>query len=762
MAAVNRGLQVAGSSMRLIRLIEHIGIERLSPTTWRNLDDQGALVVAPPRNLKAFFCMLVQVQGGRAPSHITFDCDLGRGFEESSTVSLLMFPLGFYHLPPTTLGSVKRIRIRLPCKGATFRSVMFESVRPVPVAALHYLFNLRYQNVKAFTGSRNRSRMELLRSNVGRIRKFLSGVAQGEGVREQQVEGDLLRRIIAAQATWVMPVRAAMEQRWASRIERPLISFVTPVYETPPAYLGDLVDSFASEQAAYAELVLADDGSRSEATVAALAQAATRPGVRVVTMARNGGIAAATNAGIAAARGEWVSFIDHDDAFVTGAIPIIAKAVADHPDASFFYTDELICDAGMTILGSLCKPAFDPVLLSGVNYINHFSVFRRGRVIELGSLAPDREGSQDYDLVLRYLAGTTPGSVVHIPYLAYRWRRGEDSYSTLHRDRSVNNARRALAGSYGGAGHDVDVQPATLLPNLHRVRFAGAARPLVSVVIPNRDSLALITRVVTDLLDRTHYADIEIIVPDNGSQDPEVLAFYEAHRSRSFFAEVVPERFNFSRMCNRGVRHASGDVLLFLNNDIEIIEPDWLAEMVECLSFPGTGIVGAKLLYPDGRIQHAGVIVGLGEAAGHWFVESASSEPGPMGRLAVRQTMSAVTGACMLVTRRCFEAVGGFDEVAFPIAYNDIDFCVRARSVGYRTVWTPFATLRHHESTSRGSDETGGNRERLKNDIAKLQERHGTRTLIDQAFSPFYDRRSAQTRLRVPSELPVARPDTLA
>ena len=200
-----------------------------------------------------------------------------------------------------------------------------------------------------------------------------------------------------------------------------------------------------------------------------------------------------------------------------------------------------------------------------------------------------------------------------------------------------------------------------------------------------------------------------------------------------------------------------GDAILFLNNDIEVIEPDWLSEMVECLAFDSTGIVGAKLLYPNGKIQHAGVMVGLGEAAGHWYVDSDANEPGPMGRLAVRQTVGAVTGACMLVTRSCFDALGGFDEDVFPIAYNDVDLCIRARHLGYRTIWTPFAELYHHESASRGSDEEGENNVRLQADKQRLQERHGTKTLVDDAFSPFYDRRYSRPHLILQPSLPLPR-----
>ena len=212
-------------------------------------------------------------------------------------------------------------------------------------------------------------------------------------------------------------------------------------------------------------------------------------------------------------------------------------------------------------------------------------------------------------------------------------------------------------------------------------------------------------------------------------------------------------------MCNRGARLATGDAILFFNNDLEVIEPGWLGEMIECLSFDDAGIVGAKLTYPDGKVQHNGVIVGLGQAAGHWYVDAEGDDPGPMGRFAIRQTLSAVTGACMLVTKRCFEALGGFDEERFAIAYNDIDLCLRGRDAGFRTVWTPFAHLVHHESATRGSDEVGPQNARFRAEFGRLQERHGTVDFIDDAYSPFYDRRSSSPFIVIPETLPALRPN---
>ncbi len=219
--------------------------------------------------------------------------------------------------------------------------------------------------------------------------------------------------------------------------------------------------------------------------------------------------------------------------------------------------------------------------------------------------------------------------------------------------------------------------------------------------------------------------------------------------------ETAP--FNFSRQVNRGMALANGEAILLLNNDIEVIEPDWLAEMVECLAFPDVGIVGARLLYPGGDIQHAGVVVGLGGLAGHWYVNRPADFPGPMGRLAVRSTASAVTGACMLITRACLDAVGPFDEADFAVAYNDVDFCLRARAAGFRALYTPFATLIHNESATRGPDDRGPNWARFLRDQAALIERHGTQDYLDPVLSPWSDRNRSEPTHTWLEALPKAR-----
>jgi len=325
---------------------------------------------------------------------------------------------------------------------------------------------------------------------------------------------------------------------------------------------------------------------------------------------------------------------------------------------------------------------------------------------------------------------------------------------------ATQRARLSLADAFSANGMPAHVEEA-LDRTLHRVRFDQSKTfwPSVSIIIPSKNAFELISRILNDIYNRTDYPDFEVIVSDNGSTDPRVLNLYDRMKAThtNFSVELFDAPFNFSGSINQGLNLAKNGCVLLLNNDIEVIEGDWLKEMVSCLDYRGVGIVGARLLYPNNRLQHVGVIVGLGTVAGHWFCGANSSQSGPMSRLKVRQSFSAVTGACMLISRQCLREVGLFDETDYAIAYNDIDYCLRAGQKGYRVAWTPFATLYHHESQTRGSDETKHNIERFNREKNNLRDKYALMDFIDPAFSPWYTREHASPRLFLSMELPRAR-----
>ena len=725
--------------------MKHVGMVRAPDSTWSSLNDDPQFLLRLPF-VRPSYCLFFLESVGQPLDPVIY-VDWGHGFDEAESMALEHSHSVLYIVSLRSASSIRCIRFD-PCTGTQ---------------------RFRFWVKRVY---RERSLGKILAHVIrdahadGRQPPRCVRISLPSSSIENTSEGSLVARSVAEHYRHAVTL-AALSQgpSLSSGIvgqsdSGPAFSFVVPTYNTKSEYLDDLVKSFLAQPRRGAELVLTDDGSTSPETLQRLSYWSSIPSITYVRHHVNTGIAATINRGLGAVRGRWVGFIDHDDALSPYSLSQVASAMRQHPDAKFFYTDEVIADARLAPVGYLLKPSYDPILLSGANSINHLSLYRHDRLIEIGGLREGFEGSQDYDLLLRYLDGISPEEIVHIPYPAYLWRRGPATYSTTFRERALMSARRALAEHYGSTQPGITIDPA-LDENFHRPRFDAVIEewPRVTVVIPNRNAFDLISRVLRDLHEKTDYPDLEIIVVDNGSEDPRVLDLYESYAkgARRFRAVIEPQAFNFSRQVNQGIRLSSGEHVLLLNNDVEVLTPDWLREMVSCLSYPNTGIVGAMLLYPNRTIQHAGVIVGFGGLAGHWYERKRHDFPGPFGRLRVRQSLSAVTGACMLISRKCIERVGEFDEQRFAVAYNDVDFCLRAQALGLRTVWTPFATLIHRESASRGSDELSKNRERFGREKAALREVHRTSAFVDPSISPWYTRNQSDPALALLDVLPKPR-----
>ena len=670
--------------------------------------------------------------------------DSGEGLQPDEEIELRSVRHGICSVALRSFGRVRRLRFDPASFPASFKLRAFAAFDEVEVTG--------------FVGRRMREAakegrdLPLCETIVGKSPPSEPG-RRGKGARKIRGISQQYDQIIG-----MAEARYCNAPPWPE--DAPAISFIAPVYNAPVRYLDQLLGSFRIQKRGAFELILSDDGSTSRDTRDWLDRHEGADSLKIIRNASNAGIAAATNLGIAAAVGEWIGLVDHDDALAPFAVDRLLETIAAGGGAQFIYTDEVVTGADLDPQVFFFKPAFDPVLLSGVNYVNHLSLYRRSRLEQIGGMRIGFDGSQDYDLLLRYTKGLTAEEILHLPYPAYLWRRDGDSFSTNFLDSATDRARRALAEAYAKDGAAAQVEPA-LDKNLHRVRFDASTTswPLVSVVIPSRDAFPLISRLLDDLTRRTDYPNIEILVVDNGSTDQRVLDLYEKMRRENpaFRAEIVVEPFNFARQVNRGLRAATGEHVLLLNNDIEVIRPGWLKEMVSCGAYPDVGVVGARLLYPDGSLQHAGVIAGLGTVAGHWFCGQPTTAPGPMNRLTVRNSFAAVTGACMLISRPCLRETGYFDEENFAIAYNDIDFCLRAGREGFRVVWTPFATLCHHKSASRGSDETDANIARFRREQESLRSKYDLLDFIDPAFSPFYSRHHGLPRNIVPATLPEQR-----
>ncbi|MEM8863011.1 MAG: glycosyltransferase, partial [Chloroflexota bacterium] len=395
--------------------------------------------------------------------------------------------------------------------------------------------------------------------------------------------------------------------------DKPWLSLIIPVYNTPVVYLDELLASFDAQHVDAVELIFSDDGSTDPQTLEYLSRLKNRSEIKVLLNPENKGISSALNKALEECEGKWVGFLDHDDLIAPGGLKAIYKALTQTDDLQFLYTDELIVDDELKPIDLYLKPAFDPVLLSGMNYINHMSVFKHSGLKEIGFLRSGFDGSQDYDLLLRYLEGLNPAQIVHLPYPAYWWRQIPDSYSRRHLEKALDNAKRTLKQHYVTQSHSVSVGPA-VSPEYHKLNYIPDKEiwPSIGIIIPNRNSLRLIRQIMSDVFSKTDYPNLQVVVVDNGSTDQEVLDLYSAYEKShpNFKALVETEKFNFSRSVNKGFRSLNCDHFLILNNDVEVIADNWLKEMVSCLAFDGVGIVGAKLLYADNTIQHAGVLIG--------------------------------------------------------------------------------------------------------------------------------------------------------
>jgi GT2 family glycosyltransferase len=520
--------------------------------------------------------------------------------------------------------------------------------------------------------------------------------------------------------------------------DRPLISIAMPVYNTNPIYLRNALDSILAQLYPDWELCIADDASTKPDVRKILIEYANRDKrIKVVFRTTNGHISAASNSALELATGSYIALMDHDDELSPHALYMVAVELDQHPEADIIYSDEDRIDDNGTRSDPHFKPEWNLELFHSYNVINHLGVYRAALVRSVGGFREGFEGSQDYDLALRILDNTREDRICHIPHILYHWRIIASTFSTTNLHDAVEAGRRALAEHFERRGESVTLIAGSK-PYITRViRPLAEPPPLVSLIVPTRDRFELLNTCIEGLLHKTNYPNIELLVVDNESREPATIAYLESLRCDSRVQILhVPGPFNFSALNNMAVGSAAGDVVGFINNDIEVIEPDWLKEMVSHVIQPGVGAVGAKLLYPDGRVQHAGVVVGLGGVAGHSHKYFPGSDFGYFCRLQLTYNVSCVTAACMLMPRKVFQEVHGFDDVNLTIAFNDVDLCLKIRKAGYSIVWTPYAELYHHESASRGSDETPENIERATQEKEHMKQRWGDILLQDPNYSP--------------------------
>ncbi|WP_232628649.1 glycosyltransferase family 2 protein [Methylobacterium sp. Leaf118] len=565
----------------------------------------------------------------------------------------------------------------------------------------------------------------------------------------------LAQRAETGYATWIARFdrrtpadRARIRAEIAAWEAPPLLSVLMPVFDPDPRVLDAAIRSVRGGLYPHWELCIVDDASTNPQIARLIARhAAQEPRIRTLRRPENGHIARATNDALTLATGAYCVFLDHDDLLADIALYEVARAVRAAPHLILVYSDEDKVDARDRRFEPHFKSGFDRELLQGQNYVNHLCAVRTDRLRALGGLRPGFEGSQDHDLLLRLTEAIDGSEVRHIPKLLYHWRAAAGSGTFSDRALARAEAARLRALSEVAARRGARAERGAEGFN-RLVRPVPVPAPLVSVVIPTRDRAELLAVVLDGLFARTDYPAIEVIVVDNDSREAATQALFAGYAEDARLRVLPsPGPFNFSQLSNQGAAAARGSVLLFLNNDIEVLEPGWLTELVSIAVEPGIGAVGAKLLYPDGTIQHGGIVLGIGGIAGHSHLGLPGDAPGYFARMVLTQEVSAVTGACLAMRRAVFEEVGGFDAEALAVAFNDVDLCLRVGAAGYRVVWTPHARLIHHESKSRGAEDTPEKRARFEAESQVMRARWEPILRADPYYNINLSRTAAHYRL---------------
>jgi GT2 family glycosyltransferase len=595
---------------------------------------------------------------------------------------------------------------------------------------------------RRLAGTAVRDPLQLLRWGAAAGRTIATG---GVGGLKKQIkrrlndDQALYERWVALYDTLTDQDRVAIRERIERLPRRPLISVVMPVYNVDEIWLRKAIDSVRRQLYPEWELCIADDTSPRPHIRRVLEEYSRLDSrIRVVFRPVNGHISAASNSALELASGEFVALLDHDDELSEHALYMVAEEINAHPDADLIYSDE----DGIDEKGRRSSPHFktdwNPDLFYSFNCISHLGVYRRSVVEAIGGFRIGYEGSQDYDIALRTIARIPAGHIRHIPRILYHWLAipGSVRHSSSEKEYAHEAARRAIRSDLEGRGIQAEVLPG--YRRFHRVVYpVPDPAPLVSLIVGTRDGLALLRQTVDGILNGTDYQPVEVVIVDNQSAEPETLEYFREIEGDPRVKIVRYDApFNFSAINNLGVASSSGTLVGLVNNDIKVIDAGWLREMVSHALRPEIGVVGAKLYYANDTIQHAGLVLGIGGTAGHIFRKFPRESPGYFYHAQLIGNYSAMTAACMLMRRELFERAGGLDDANLPVAFNDVDLCLRIRELGYRNLWTPYAELYHLESATRGSDRTAETLPRFQREQQWFRERWGEILGSDPYYSP--------------------------
>lgn len=500
----------------------------------------------------------------------------------------------------------------------------------------------------------------------------------------------------------------------------PLISILVPVYNTPEEFLKQMIQSVRKQTYGNWELCIANANPTNETVAEILRISSTKDTrIKVKDVPENEGIAQNTNAALAVATGDYIGLLDHDDLLTPDALYEVVKAINENDRPQVLYSDEdkVTMDLSEHFQPHM-KPDYNKDLLRSNNYITHFFVADRMLVEEVGGEDGEYNGAQDYDLILKCTERAK--GIAHIPRILYHWRvhKASTADNPASKMYAFDAGKRAIedhlkrCGETGKVSHEKDL-------GFYRVKYQVQGSPLISIIIPNKDQVESLDKCL-ESIEKSSYKNYEIIIVENNSTEDETFAYYKKIESDKIRIVYWSDEFNYSAINNFGVKHARGDYLLLLNNDVEVITTDWLEELTANCQRKDVGIVGARLYYPDDTIQHAGIVIGIGGVAGALFVGMPRMFTGYLHKAAIQQDLSAVTAACMMVKRSVYEELGGLEE-ELKVAFNDVDFCLRARGKGYLVVYDPNVELYHFESKSRGTEDSKEKIRRFQNEIEYMR-----------------------------------------
>lgn len=517
---------------------------------------------------------------------------------------------------------------------------------------------------------------------------------------------------------------------------KPTISILMPTYNTPKKYLIQAIDSVRNQLYPYWELCIVDDHS-SKSYIRDVLQGYTHVDSRIKVIFRqeNGHISQASNTALETCTGTYTALFDHDDLLADYALYMVALEINNHPQAKILYSDEDKVDMGGKRYDPYFKSDWNPELFECQNYISHLGVYKTEEIRNIHGFRTNYEGSQDYDLALRISENVEKNDIRHIPFVLYHWRSLPESTSSSVDSKPYAKIafKKALDDHFSRTNIAADVLE---IGPYFRPLIKTHEMPFVSIIIPTKNNHTMLKICIDSIVSRTIYSQYEIIIVNNQSDDEETLSYLQAIPNKNISVIDYNQEFNYSAINNYAVQFAKGTILCFLNDDTGVIEPVWLQELVNTSLRNGVGGVGAKLIYGNKTIQHAGVGLGLGGVAGHFHVGLPYDSPGYFGRASLIQAVSAVTGACFLVKKEIFEEAGSFDEHHLKVAFNDVDLCLRIGRLGYRIIFNPFSTLYHYESASRGKDDTPEKVARFKQEIDYMISTWGDTLTHDPYYNP--------------------------